>query len=299
MDLRQKTTTAQNTTWTYSPLKIVTKWKHRTHPSFCIYLQPESTALQLSESNEGESWRIGVFLKTESSHDKQGCTTVVASTEVQFWHRMDWRQKTTTAHNTTWTFSSLKIVTNWKHRTHPLFCIYLQPESTAPQLYESNEGESWCIGVFLKTKSLHDKQGCTTVIASTEVQFWHRMGWQQKTSTSHNTSWTFSSLKIVTNWEHRTHPSFCIYLQQRLRLETTLDGTKFRMRRIHNDLSMGGDRVIASTLCNPVRKNYVQIQVGTTVQCTSTNKWSQNRCDNCTGYNRMISKHVIHHTRST
>ena len=43
---------------------------------------------------------------------------------------------------------------------------------------------------------------------------------------------------------------------------------KFRMRRI---LSMDGDRVIASTLCDQVCKNYVQIQVGTTVQGTSAN----------------------------
>jgi hypothetical protein len=36
---------------------------------------------------------------------------------------------------------------------------------------------------------------------------------------------------------------------------------------------MDGDRVIASSLCDRVRKTYVQIQVGTstTVQCTSTN----------------------------
>jgi hypothetical protein len=88
-------------------------------------------------------WCISVFLKTESSHDKQACTTVVASTEVQYWHRMDWRQKTITAHNTTWTFSSLKIVKHWKHRTHPSFCIYPRPESTAPQLSESSNGESW------------------------------------------------------------------------------------------------------------------------------------------------------------
>ena len=34
---------------------------------------------------------------------------------------------------------------------------------------------------------------------------------------------------------------------------------------------MDGERVIASTLCNRVRKHYVQIQVGTTVQRTRTN----------------------------
>ncbi len=31
------------------------------------------------------------------------------------------------------------------------------------------------------------------------------------------------------------------------------------------------------------QKNYVQIQVGTTVQCTRTNTWSRNRRENCTG----------------
>jgi hypothetical protein len=51
-----------------------------------------------------------------------------------------------------------------------------------------------------------------------------------------------------------------------------MDGTNFIMTRIHNALSVGGDRVIASTLCNQARKNYVQIQVGTTVQGTSANK---------------------------
>ncbi len=34
---------------------------------------------------------------------------------------------------------------------------------------------------------------------------------------------------------------------------------------------MDGDCVIASTLCDRVRKNYVQIQVGTTEQRTRTN----------------------------
>jgi hypothetical protein len=194
---------------------------------------------------------------------------------------MDWRQKTTAAHNATWTFSLFKVVQNWKHRTHPSFCIYLRPESTAPQLSESNEGESWRMGVFLKSESLHDKQARTTVIASTEVQFWHRMDWRMKRTTAHNATWTFSLFKVVQKWKQRTHPSFCTYLRQRWILGTTLDVMKLRMRRI---LSMDGDCVIASTLCDRVRKNYVQIQVGTTEQRTRTNTWSRNRRENCTGY---------------
>jgi hypothetical protein len=50
-----------------------------------------------------------------------------AGTEVQYWNRVAWQQQRTTAHNTTWTFSSFKIITNWKDRTHPFFCIYHRP----------------------------------------------------------------------------------------------------------------------------------------------------------------------------
>jgi hypothetical protein len=129
--------------------------------------------------------------------------------------------------------------------------------------------------------SSHDKQACTTVTASTEVQYWHRMDWRQKRTTAHNATLTFSSFKIIQKRTHRTHPSFCIYLRQRWISETTLEVMKFRMRRI---LSMDGDRVIESTLCDRVCKNYAQIQVGTTVQRTSTNTWSRNHRENCTGY---------------
>ena len=135
---------------------------------------------------------------------------VRAGTEVQYCNRVAWQQKQTTAHNSTWTFSSFKIVTKWKHRTNPLFLFCHQPKSTAPQLSESNEGESWRIGVLLKTESLHDK-GRTTVSAGTEVQYCNRMDWQQKRTTAHNTTWTFSSFKIVTHWKHRTHPLFSIF----------------------------------------------------------------------------------------
>jgi hypothetical protein len=188
---------------------------------------------------------------------------VSVGTKVQYSNRVAWWQKQTTAHNTTWTFSSFKIVSNWKHRTHPFFCFNHQPESTAPQLSERNKGESRRIGVLLKTESLHDKQGCTTVSASTEVQYWHRMDWRQKRTTAHNTTWAFPSFKIVPNWKHRTHPLFCIYHRQRWISEMSLEGTNFRMTRIHNALSVGGDCVIASTLCDQVCKKYVQIQVGT------------------------------------
>jgi hypothetical protein len=63
---------------------------------------------------------------------------VSAGNEVQYCHRVAWQQTQTTAHNTTWTFSSFKIVTNWKHRTFPFFFIYHQLESTAPLLSERN-----------------------------------------------------------------------------------------------------------------------------------------------------------------
>ena len=170
---------------------------------------------------------------------------------------------------------TLRIV-NWQTQQ-------FSEQATAPQLSESNEGESWCIGVFLKTESSHEKQVCTTVIASTDVQYWHRKDSRQERTTAHNTTWSFSSFKIVQKWKQRTHPSFCINLRQRWISDTTLDVMKFRMRRI---LSMDGDRVIASSLCDRVRKTYVQIQVGTstTVQCTSTNTWSRNLRGNCTGY---------------
>ena len=93
----------------FSSSKIVTNWKHRTHPFFSIYHQPEPTALQLSKRYECESWRIGVLLKAESSNDKQACTPVIASSEVQNCNMMDWQQKRTTAHNTTWTFFPSKL----------------------------------------------------------------------------------------------------------------------------------------------------------------------------------------------
>ena len=105
------------------------------------------------------------------------CTTKVvlpasAGTEVQYWNRVAWQQQRTTAHNTTWTFSSFKIIPKWKDRTHTLFSIFHWHKSTALQLSESNKGDSWRIGVLLKTESLHDKQGCTTVSASSTITGW-------------------------------------------------------------------------------------------------------------------------------
>jgi hypothetical protein len=66
-------------------------------------------------------------------------------------------------------------------------------------------------------------------------------------------------------------------------LETSLDGTNFRMTRFHNAQLVGGDRVIASTLCDQVPKNNVQIHLG-----TSTNKTSRNQRKSCTGYKYHI-----------
>ena len=136
-----------------------------------------------------------------------------------------------------------------------------------------------------------------------KCQYWstvlNRMDWQQKRTTAHNTTWTYSSFKIVPNWRHRTHPLFWIYLWQKWILEMSLDGTNFRTTRIHSAQSVGGDCVIASTLCNQVCKNNVQIQVG-----TSTNKRSRNQRKNCTGYKYHIvwspsMSYTIHVIRST
>ncbi len=135
-------------------------------------------------------------------------------------------------------------------------------------------------------KSLHDKQGCTTVSANTEVQYCNRMNWQQK-RTQHTT-------------QHEPFLPSKLFQTDNTGLTPCSGFTSDKNEYQKQVWTAQTSEWQGFTMLYP-REVIAWLHQLCAIKFTKTtckSKWVPEQIKDCVP-NRMISKHVIYHTRNT